>query len=839
MTRYEREESARMTKICAALAFVIGLAVAGIAKAEAAPAILDLELSSPAWAKETVVELGTCEAAPRGQLQFGKTLELRAIPASTQRYSIARESEQPVCIRVSWHADGIEVLSPETAVALPRVTVPGAFQLLAAQTIIRITAIPTGSGVVSSKYRDGIDTTPAIPLTWLPLPSHINEIEGAAASYSLCSSLTQAGSPDATVTLVGAPSGWSVVNGTTPTCTLAYSGTGTSAPTSTIARATRNAAVSDSLPFSLAATAPDIDTCITGFTCAAFSGASCDFTAIDSNTQEIEHTGPGACATYKSFSSESNRNFAVDVKSGATFNTANFSGGGVFIMGGTNWDTSYLTQLWWPKTGQARLRTNDNATALSQNCAAGTALSQGLRIVYDASTDEQSGAESENNTTYTQCGAAINDGAITSGLYGIYVQGSSDVTNPTTMTFDVVTDNTTLPGGTSPPPPPPASSLVTNFPGGPPWATGAGQLAGTGTSFDSNVASLENWLGLDRMDMYVCWVSQSGDDMIDWNTWKDQITTSACTTALARLPKDTTLVIAYPPFPRDADPGVAGAQNNKDCAHPELWDRAEAGDYDAYLASMTLAISNQYKAARPADPTGKFLAIRWGWEHTGAWYSWSMCNKTAEWKAYWHKMVQSFRGRLADIKFDVSPARTKPRCAPGGGTMCNPRIALSEWMPPASEYDTITRSNHNENDGEVTSVADFVVTHVDSNNNNYGLDEICDYAVADGKKCGMSEWGTNTTGAPASCGVIPSNASQQAFIQGTYNWLVSRCPSASSCNIGWEATLSTGCQGQYNHQSAPSSILFQSLWSGSVLFEAERFLEPAANDDDYEWRRAA
>jgi hypothetical protein len=120
-----------------------------------------------------------------------------------------------------------------------------------AQTIVNVgTCVPTPSGVVNTKFCvDGDDGTAGIPLLWSTIPSFVNKIEGTPFSVNVCSGyLTQAGSPNATISNIGAslPTGWSLSG--TDNCTLGYSGTGTGSAV-VILRATRSSVTSDSNAF--------------------------------------------------------------------------------------------------------------------------------------------------------------------------------------------------------------------------------------------------------------------------------------------------------------------------------------------------------------------------------------------------------------------------------------------------------------------------------------------------------------------------------------------------------------------------------------------------------------
>lgn len=659
------------------------------------------------------------------------------------------------------------------------------------------TVVPTPAGNLDLRYLDGDDGTPAIPLTWAFLTDHANEVEGTAASYALCASLTQPGSPNATVSITPAVSGWSVINQTATNCTLAYSGTGTSAPTAVVARADRSGTISDSLPFNLGANAPDTNTCISGFTCVAFSGATCGFTDV-SGDQQIVHSGPGACATYKTFASEQNRHFAIEIKSGATFNTNNFSGGGAFLMEGTNWETDYLSQMWWPKQGVPRLRSNDNGTALGQNCAGSPVLGHYLRILYDASLDDQSGWESNDNTTYTQCGVSVDDGAITSGIYGVYVQGSTDTTNSTTMTFDVVTDSTTLPGGTPSPPNPPAGPFISNLAGGPDWPSGIGQAASGPATGSANFAA---WAGRES-DVYAAWCSQQNH--ATWN----QIRAGTCASstqvqdALDSIPPNRTIVFAWPFIPQEV--------TNRHCVNNAMWDDAAAGNFDDEWADMASGLRAHLQAnGRPPDDPN--IVMRLNWEMSGTWYPWAVCAKHTQFKTAWQKVVTALRAEIPGILIAFEPARTMLKCSQS--SVCSPSVALTTWAPDPAYIDFYGRSLHNEDSDNLSTTAQFITLHVNSSSSVIGLDAIYNLAVANGKKVSFSEWGTPQLDA-TSCGADhqpTSDASSSAFLEGSYDWM-----SPKAATMGYETYLSTSCQSFWwptSRQDNSPALLYDSLWN--------------------------
>lgn len=138
--------------------------------------------------------------------------------------------------------------------------------------------VPTSAGNLDLRYLDGNDGTAAIPLTWAVIGPFTNVIEGTTPCYNLRTYLSEPGSPAATLSLVGSVTNWSL-----STDNLCYDGSGVSSGT-LIARATRNAVVSDSASFavgSVASSGTDATppTIITGLVCTEVEDPVCTFDA--------------------------------------------------------------------------------------------------------------------------------------------------------------------------------------------------------------------------------------------------------------------------------------------------------------------------------------------------------------------------------------------------------------------------------------------------------------------------------------------------------------------------------------------------------------------------------
>lgn len=127
-------------------------------------------------------------------------------------------------------------------------------QLCAAAGLsVRLSVVPTPSGYIDTRYRDGNDGTAAIPLTWQQI-APISVSTGASGSINLRALyLTEAGAPLATLTVACTPSlggGFTATSdGLSWSATTAYSGV-------CVETATRSGASAASGQFSLTVTAP-------------------------------------------------------------------------------------------------------------------------------------------------------------------------------------------------------------------------------------------------------------------------------------------------------------------------------------------------------------------------------------------------------------------------------------------------------------------------------------------------------------------------------------------------------------------------------------------------------
>lgn len=179
-------------------------------------------------------------------------------------------------------------------------------------------------------------------------------------------------------------------------------------------------------------------------------------------------------------------------------------------------------------------------------------------------------------------------------------------------------------GGAPPPPPPPASS---NWPSG----VHIGQ-------FNANQALLDQRMR--QVDEFAAWRGREVTHILTWYaggranaTWESIEGGRWTTGRVASLPqsvKDKFVVTAYP-LPASGATMRQGA----------------AGAYNAHWAALA---RNLVKAGM-----GK-VALRWGHEFSGDWYTWSLAHCTpAEYAAYWRHVHTTMRANGFTGPFVLSP----------------------------------------------------------------------------------------------------------------------------------------------------------------------------------------
>jgi len=193
--------------------------------------------------------------------------------------------------------------------------------------------------------------------------------------------------------------------------------------------------------------APPADDCLTGWTCAHLGNGSSSFTELASDSISVTSTAPGGDddgigAVYKTFASESNRHIEARIDSVAG-NPGDFSGGGIFMAGGTDFGNVYKSYDWWRKVGRVRCKTDvGGASEQGQIGATGVSLPYYVGFEYDAATNSQTCWESANGTTWVQIGGpVVHD--FQSGIYGVFAT-SHDGTQSATTSISAIVQNTTL-----------------------------------------------------------------------------------------------------------------------------------------------------------------------------------------------------------------------------------------------------------------------------------------------------------------------------------------------------------------------------------------------------------
>lgn len=154
-------------------------------------------------------------------------------------------------------------------------------------TTLSVRCTLTPSSVFDTSNCDGDDGTAAIPLSWATVP---NQVVTSGASYSVnlrTGYLTEAGSPDATLSILGCtlPSGWSL-----GADSLAYSGSGTGTAQCRV-RATRTAVTSDTNEFTVSAEAAVLGESLVEYQIGSFEPVPSTSRTVNSYTLTSAGTG--------------------------------------------------------------------------------------------------------------------------------------------------------------------------------------------------------------------------------------------------------------------------------------------------------------------------------------------------------------------------------------------------------------------------------------------------------------------------------------------------------------------------------------------------------------------
>jgi hypothetical protein len=204
------------------------------------------------------------------------------------------------------------------------------------------------------------------------------------------------------------------------------------------------------------------DTCLSGYTCAAFGTATCQFDDQSATAINITATSQGEtygiCAVYKTFAAETNRRVEFRL-TGITGNQGTYAGGGAFISDDDADFTTpdYKSYVWLPVAGTMRHKSNAGGAGQSgQNGVLSTVAPRYGSFEYNATTNSMLGWESTDNwTTDLQIGTAVTH-TFSAGRYGVFCGGYSTISS-STCSFTTIGDSTTLSNSAGDPDPDPTS----------------------------------------------------------------------------------------------------------------------------------------------------------------------------------------------------------------------------------------------------------------------------------------------------------------------------------------------------------------------------------------------
>jgi len=218
----------------------------------------------------------------------------------------------------------------------------------------------------------------------------------------------------------------------------------------------------------------------TGWTCAVKGDATIDCDEVSASSFTIVASGTNdegnIAYVYKSEASDTDLQIEACTPSSWTGHIEPFTGFGVGITEGVG-DAAYATQVWWPNSGTARIKSDaGGAGELEQSGASGQFLPRCKAITYDDSETSLCGYESDDAVTWSLIGACVTKSLTFPVL--TYVFGTSHhPTLTTTATFTGIIFATTID--------------ITDG-GAPPAPTGSDHLIATGTtSFDCNANGVE------------------------------------------------------------------------------------------------------------------------------------------------------------------------------------------------------------------------------------------------------------------------------------------------------------------------------------------------------------
>jgi hypothetical protein len=547
------------------------------------------------------------------------------------------------------------------------------------------------------------------------------------------------------------------------------------------------------------------DTFLSGYTGGALGTATCSFTALDSDTQQITGNNvDGFCTVHVAIGSEANQHIKERINANPIWNTKPFARGGVYL-GSSTWNSGYAAHVGWVQDTLTRFRANEFGTFYSAVGSTCTTLPCYVAIEYEAATDIVCGYESPDNSTWTRIGnCQTATSAIASGnRKGLFLNSSNDGSS-ITMSFDVITnDNTLRLGGSNQPPDPdpPGSNTeailakITNYGSGP-FAHGHSQGSG---GWPTNTNTWQTWLG-QQLDITHVWDSASC--ATTWSVWDSGSGCDNNKDVMASdsgVPDTTTLVISRPLWPAeyaDNDSCPSSAQT--------AWANAATGALDAHYNTWATNFAARL-ASVGRNPNS--VVIRLGWEMTGNWYPWSVCasqaNNVTNFKATWNRVVAIIRGKLPGIMIDFGPARQQ------ASSTCN-----LTCMSSGLDYDIQSRSLHDgpSPNGFATSESAFFTQQRTTGSSFISLDEVRAVALANDKPFGFGESGTqlgeNDPLGPCDGSWLKA-PNPDIFIKEVHDFLTEP---ESVGKVAYYIYFSSSCSSIMTRQSHPAAIMYKSLF---------------------------
>jgi hypothetical protein len=309
----------------------------------------------------------------------------------------------------------------------------------------------------------------------------------------------------------------------------------------------------------------------------------------------------------------------------------------------------------------------------------------------------------------------------------------------------------------------------------------------------NDVASWESWMG-GPMQIYGC-ITPDHDTWSEFESGRGALGFNWLQ-GLQILPTTTPIVYSYPMFPK--------VVSNEHLVRPQTWDEFANGDFDSHYDALAQSWRSQLSDVG-RDPNGDTLIVRLGWEMNGTWYSWSVGDKIAEFKASWVRACTRLRLAMPDIRFEFGPAHGRRF----GDAV---KIDYIDAIPDTNFVDFLGRSTHDSANRRTVDFASWNQYHLNSGSDWYGLNEVMaacralniPHAQGEHRPQPYDDCGGDFTLSP-----FP-----ELVIQYLYEFM-----DANRDMMGYDVYLEGSCSrlhGSATRENHIASITYKNLWSNEL-----------------------